>query len=240
MRTKARLNSCSGSGASAWILNTDHMHSFAFKLATRLRLGLPHADNLPIRCPACSTDLRQNPAHLLICNKANGLLQTVRHDVIRDLLVSFLQRVGIRAIAEPNYYGALSSKKKVDIDATFPLFDTHLVEVAVMTPTAKTFLKKAQEKQGGAAVREDSKTNKYQKSASAADATFVPFVMESFGTIGKQALKFIDNIVIHAYDVAPDLFSLAALRREIIDSLSTTLQIANAKVIRALLKKLFV
>ena len=134
----------------------------------------------------------------------------------------------------------MSSKKKVDIDATFTLFDTHLVEVAILTPTAKTFTKKAQERQGGAAVREDSKTNKYRNYASAAEAKFVPFVMKSFGTIGKQALQFIDNIVIHAYDAAPNLFSIAAFRREIINSLSTTLQIANAKVIRALLKKLFV
>ena len=43
-------------------------------------------------------------------------------------------------------------------------------------------------------ARETAKTSKYRKAAEAESATFVPFVLETFGGFGTQALKFVSDV----------------------------------------------
>ena len=233
----ARLISCSGRGASAWLTNPIWMPDYAFKFAIRLRLGLPLSDNLPITCPTCDYPLNTDPAHIIACRKAVGLNKSWRH-VIRDFLVGCLHRAGIRAVTEALYYN--DAMPVPDIDVTFPCYDTELVDVRLTTPTCGSYVALGQSSLGVASFHERRKERDYKSEVDRLHISFTPFVLETFGAIADKASAFIDRIVDNAVDAAPTLFSRDAFRSDIVNELSITLQIGNANVIRKMLKRHFV
>jgi hypothetical protein len=61
-----------------------------------------------------------------------------------------------------------------------------MIDVSVITPTCESYIRNG--KQGKhAADREKQKTDKYDAFARALGYRFVPFVLESYGRVGKQA-----------------------------------------------------
>ena len=72
--------------------------------------------------------------------------------------------------------------------------------------------------------------SKYKKVAEAESAFFVPFVLETFGRFGTQALKFVSDVA----SLARENLSLAQaesdFRGSMVRSLAIALQVGNAHV----------
>jgi hypothetical protein len=105
-----------------------------------------------------------------------------------------------------------------------------LVDVSVTNPTAVSYSTKSAEHDLSAArAREKSKTVKYFDQAVSEHAHFVPFVLESFGAVGEQALNFIralgSEAVAHGRFSSETSFANGMLR-----ALSIALQKGNAQV----------
>ncbi len=72
----------------------------------------------------------------------------------------------------------------------------YLVDVTVRNPTCPSNLDKASKKSlAVAAAAEQQKANKYRDIADLQDATFVPFVLESYGGLGDAANKFLNDLI---------------------------------------------
>ena len=107
-RTKARLRSTRGKGAGAWLttlpvtpaLTLSDAH---FRVACRLRLGLPPHDHLPRYC-SCGYSLEGDPTHFLSCKKLKRSAITQRHNMVLQRLSGLLQKAGGSVRIEPNWY----------------------------------------------------------------------------------------------------------------------------------------
>ena len=79
-------------------------------------------------------------------------------------------------------------------------------------------------------LRERQKVSKYRKVAEGESAIFVPFVLESWGGFGTQALKFMSDVA----SLARENLSLAQLepdfRGSMVRCLAIALQVGNAHV----------
>ena len=79
-------------------------------------------------------------------------------------------------------------------------------------------------------LRERQKVSKYRKVAEGESAIFVPFVLESWGGFGTQALKFVSDVA----SLARENLSLAQsepdFRGSMVRCLAIALQVGNAHV----------
>ena len=105
---KSRLRSIKGKHAGAWLttlplspmLTLSDAH---FRVACRLRLGLPPQDNLPPTC-ACGSNLKSDPLHFLSCKRIKRSAVTQRHNMILQRLSHHLRQAGGSVYIEPNWF----------------------------------------------------------------------------------------------------------------------------------------
>jgi hypothetical protein len=72
----------------------------------------------------------------------------------------------------------------------------YLVDVTIRNPTCPSNVNKAsRESLAVAAAAERQKVNKYKDVAEFHDATFIPFVLESYGGLGKAANNFLNDLI---------------------------------------------
>ena len=114
---------------------------------------------------------------------------TIRHDIIVRILSRYVQRAGGSCYVEPKFY----SGKRPDVHIYFPSSRT-MVDVSVIHPGAESYVRRADVPLSAAHARETAKISKYRKVAEAESAFFVPFVLETFGGFGTQALKFVSDV----------------------------------------------
>ena len=91
--SRSRFLSLRGPYAGLWLLTPPsepllELHDAHFKVAVRLRLGLPPADPLPLACICGFEPLSSDPHHFLSCKELKPAA-TARH----DLLVQALRQV---------------------------------------------------------------------------------------------------------------------------------------------------
>ena len=193
-------------------------------MAARLRLGLPPQDDLPRLC-SCQSVLQQDPLHFFSCEKLRQSAMTVRHDIIVRILSRYVQRAGGSCYVEPKFY----SGKRPDVHIYFPSSRT-MVDVSVTHPGAKSYVRRAHVPLSAAHSRETAKISKYRKVAEAESALFVPFVLETFGGFGTQALKFVSDVT----SLAKENLSLGQaesdFRGSMVRCLAIALQKGNAHV----------
>ena len=150
---------------------------------------------------------------------------TMRHDLGVRILSRFVQRAGGSCYVEPKFY----SGKRPDVHIYFPSSRT-MVDVSVVHPGAISFARHAHVPLYAAHCRERDKTSKYRKVAETESAQFVPFVLETFGGFGTQALKFVSDVA----SLARDNLSLAQsepdFRGSMVRCLAISLQVGNAHV----------
>jgi hypothetical protein len=85
-------------------------------------------------------------------------------------------------------------KSRTDGHFFFHSITTH-VDISVVNPTVKDYLKLAQQPLGAAHARELLKDGIYKDRIHQQGSLFFPFVFEAFGGIGQRAQGFIDSLV---------------------------------------------
>ena len=150
---------------------------------------------------------------------------TTRHDLLVRILSRFVQKAGGSCYVEPKFYAG----KRPDVHIYFPS-SRSMVDVSVIHPGAVSFARQAQVPLFAAHHRERQKTTKYRMVAEAESASFVPFVLETFGGFGTQALKFVSDVA----SLAKENLSLAQsepdFRSSMVRCLAVALQAGNAHV----------
>ena len=150
---------------------------------------------------------------------------TMRHDLIVRILSRFVQRAGGLCYVEPKFY----SGKRPDVHIYFPSSRT-MVDVSVIHPGAKSYARRAHVPLYAAHVRETAKSSKYKKVAESESAIFVPFVLETFGGFGTQALKFVSDVASMARENLSLAQSEPDFRGSLVRCLAIALQVGNAHV----------
>ena len=187
----ARLFACTAAYASAWLSDpflarpmTDEAHGAACKL----RLNQPMSS---LATCYCGHDLQNDPWHVL-SHKGGGEAGR-RHDEIVDRLVDAIHRAGGQAWAEPRQ-DFWQDRRRTDIFAVMAPKSYH-IDVRVTHPTSVSYVTSAC--QGSLRAAEEAaqeKKRRYAVLAHSEGATFVPFIIETFGGFGKDARAFIADL----------------------------------------------
>ena len=169
-----------------------------FAVMARMRLNLPPlpADECPDACRFCRADLQSQPLHGLTCRQMLSGEVMVRHDVIKNSLVRWLNELGAPARAEPrdpdNPRGS-----RVDILVEFPMHkERTLVDIVVSHPLAVSHVHRA----AGAslAVAEYAAKEKHRKHGPQAEerrCDLVAFSLETFGGWTAEAADFVRSVI---------------------------------------------
>jgi hypothetical protein len=192
-----RLNSCRAS-RGRW-LSTDYAYLLSNNQANivmRLWLGLdPHVNTFFNSCPLCHKDIAQDQWHALSCVKIRRKAITNRHDSAAQLLCRYARSNGALARVEPKDEGSLVPDGEVILPMKTILFD-----VSGTHPGAPSYRENNARHPGSAiSARERIKNNKYLTYASNLSARFVPFVIDTFGWLGKPATKLVKEIEADAF-----------------------------------------
>jgi len=141
-------------------------------------------------------------AEALSCRSVGHML-IHRHNLIRDELHHYLNKLGCTAIKEPQHM-MLEDGRRVDILTTIAGID-FAVDVTVINPYTEAAVEKEKASVFKApdlmciVARERTKTSKYRDLTQQNGATFVPFVVTVDGVLGEKALEFLDRIAkVHA------------------------------------------
>jgi hypothetical protein len=151
--------------------------------------------------------LASDPTHFHFCQHQKRTAITARHDLVVRTLAKLFRQVGAVVHIEPRIYG--SERLRPDMDITFP-DRTLMLDVAITHPASPS--RTSSTPLAAAAYTEKAKSTKYAKLAATQAATFLPFVVESYGAFGKRAkevLKILRNAAKN---------SLLALSCESVDS----------------------
>ena len=202
VRDKARLNSCKGYGASAWLtaipkLPLYRLEPAEFRTALRLRLGMEQPPIfITTPCGGCkrhSVDAFGD--HYLSCTRGGNHL-AIRHDRVVDAFAAMMRTAG-HITRTTNLTDIITqtdtvtgSRLRPDIVALGWHEDGRDVclDVAVTHPTAATYVDGAAETPLHAATqREIKKDSKYLAACTADGMAFSPLVFESYGAFGTRA-----------------------------------------------------
>ena len=133
--------------------------------------------------------------HALSCVKLRRKAVTTRHDSAAQLLCRFARSNGALARVEPKDSGSVVPDGEVTLPTKTVLFD-----VSGTHPAAPSYRSNNARHPGTAiSARECTKNNKYLAYATALNARFVPFVIDTYGWLGKPAIKLIKEIADDAF-----------------------------------------
>ena len=233
---RARLNSTSAPGAGLWLCAVPttselFLPDHAFRIALRLRLGLPTQSDLPRRC-TCGASLlptatSANTAHFLTCHHQTSTSGRTRHDWVVKRLVSHARRAGL-----PTYYEPYYVDTRPDGEIYYP-DQQEWFDVSVIHPAAASYVRQASQQQLYAAgVREKAKVAKHGSNARSQHASIVPVVFESYGAFGECAKGFISRIVAYISEATLSGASAAEERQLISQEIAIAIQSGNALMIR--------
>ena len=231
-RDRARLLAVSAQGAGTWLhAIPTHPHARlddqSFRVAARLRLGLAPDQFMPAHCRPCGVAagcLRSDPWHALSCVHLRSSAHTHRHDLVVKLLSKWIVRLGGTCVIEPHRLERPpdGSKRRPDLDVT--LADKrYLVDVTVRHPAAPSRAYRGARGSLEVAAEAEREKTEYHRAATAAarGAQFVPFAVETFGGLGRQAAEFVKTVSAQmaqlAYTWAP---------REVVAGLPTAVAVA--------------
>jgi hypothetical protein len=148
---------------------------------------------------------------------------TLRHDLLVRHLGRYIQKAGGVCYIEPRFY----SGKRPDAHVYFPS-SRNAIDVSVIHPAAATYAKRAFIPLHSAVLRERQKISKYKKTAEEEHASFVPFVLETFGGFGSHATRFISDVSSLASESIVLAQSDPDFRGSLVRTLAIALQVGNA------------
>ena len=189
----ARVRAAAGLGAKSIMLmqpttQETTLPPAAMEFAAKYRSGTFSTEDIKVCvCGKCTPSI----THILSCKYLRG--RFIRHDVIVNILHDMLSEVGYCATTEMMVVE--HSQKRMDIVVTLPTGVVWL-DVSVVNPLVETYLDDTNHLK----TREKQKIAKYATHASGANARFVPFIVDTFGAIGKQAAEFLKLIAQKGWD----------------------------------------
>ena len=197
---KAILHSTANSPPSSAFLTTFptepryEINDIAFIQAARLRLGLsPHPPLDDIQQCSCGKEII-DPWHFLSCTHLKRTAITNRHNVIVNLIASFVRDCGGIALVEP---AALSKQSSKHPDIDIVIGTRHIyVDVTIRHPLAPSKLHSASTHPNSILQSaERDKHKKYDTLAHQNHASFIPFVVDTFGHITETSLQLLHDII---------------------------------------------
>ncbi|KAJ9448340.1 hypothetical protein DIPPA_10064 [Diplonema papillatum] len=221
VQIRARIQSCSGQHASAWLYGNAEadprlwLSPAELAVAIRLRLGLPIAPT-PSICRLCGTGSADvDGVHARSC--FSGGRRTRMHNALRDVIADFARR-GLLAPAVERPVFSNTERKRPDIsyvrDGT-----TVVLDVAVtfpLQPSNPQYAKRAAEKPGGAAtayataVKEGKYRGIIDNEPNPREWLAVPLVVDTFGAWCPGALTELRQIA--RKSAHPDTWTAGAAR----------------------------
>uniref|UniRef100_A0A0G4GL76 Uncharacterized protein n=1 Tax=Chromera velia CCMP2878 TaxID=1169474 RepID=A0A0G4GL76_9ALVE len=211
---RARLRSCAGGPASAWLtaMPSSHWTTIAptlFFVALRLRLGL----NLPEiqRNPICACGLPLDLAghHVQRCATGGGIWW--RHEQVKDAFCNILSGVRHTYVSRERTFAQLGlftpirlveeGQKRPDLLSGMPSGESYVGDVFVTHPMSVEAARlRRMSNYAGAAARdmEMVKDRKYKTICKEMGLEFVPLVFETYGRWGKKTVEFLSAVVNHA------------------------------------------
>lgn len=220
-----------------------HHEDFSEGLRKRL-LMTPTRDISHLSCICRSNPEERDRFHVYRCNKYQYIWNK-RHDLIRDELCRLIKSVRPTAYVnkEQNvtrFKNPSSNHHQQDLRCDIMATETasseqFIIDVSVTDPTCKVAIKNGSSSvpSKSASLREKEKRSDYKRYL-IPDAydKFVPFVIESTGRFGQEAMAFIDKICkLDKLDLALD-DSIRQARWNFLHSVSNILVTANARVAR--------
>ena len=201
------------------------MPNAAFIVAAQQRLALSFPR--PMRCNCDLTKLVHDAQHAHVCPFIRKNAGYLRHQMVLSGL-----REACNECAAPNTIRDHSLKRAQNEREIQPDLFVHkgnasfMIDVSVVHPAADSYARGASRVATYAArLRENDKTRKYKALADRNGFTFVPFVMETTGAMGAEALRFLSMLSEDADH--PASFLRNAKRR-----LAIALQRGNFRVVR--------
>jgi hypothetical protein len=223
----ARVTASRAPGSGLWLIAATRSLDFrmsndSFKRGVRLRLGLPPIDNMPSHCGSgggrCGFPLAQDPWHFLSCARLASTMLDLRHNHVCQILAIWCRRVNACVTLEPTSLDNRNQNRPdLHVIMGHRLF---LVDVSIVHPTATSNVVQAARSLSAAKKREKVKLRQYSEMARQQSATFVPFVIESFGGFGPRAVEFMKEVADFAHQ------HMDFDRDEVIVDLKTTIAVA--------------
>ena len=167
----------------------------------------------------------KDPWHDLSCVHRRKNELNVRHDLVVKCIKYYAEIAGACSRLEPNGLSE-DGRKRPDLE----LFLGHihqLIDVTIVHPTCRSYLKKAQEPLVIAEMAATNKLSKYSNMSIQLQAKIVPFAIESFGGFSQSAQNFISTLA-HFASNHSTLFHKKELIRDFISSISIAVQRGNA------------
>src|SRR3569623_1369726 len=224
LKEKQRDVSSSATNAGLWLTSFPSLPELSladdyFLLAVKLR----PMDDLPDVC-SCKAKLADDSQHFFSCKKLKRKAMTVRHDAFVRLLRDAFHHVGAVVHVEPRLYD--TERVRPDLDILLPDQNV-MLDVAVTHPGAPC--RKSDRPLAAASDIQSIKNRKYGDWATQRGGRFLPFVLETHGTLGKQAdavLKLLAKVASHSAAV----LNVPEFLTQFKQKLSATLQRGNALV----------
>jgi len=194
---KARILSSASKHAGAWLTVAPNkflylnMHPIDFSICLRYRLGVSvHQEGE--MCPVCNEEtLDANGNHGVNCKKSGDMIS--RHNAIRDYLASQCQTAQLSPRTEVGDEGNLRPG-----DVFLPRWagiKPAAIDVSVVNPLKVGSVAKSAKEQGATAAKAaEDKCRKYAPYVAANDVSFIPFIMETYGGLGVDAIAFIKRL----------------------------------------------
>ena len=231
---RARLRCCSrmkGQPAvNAWLSASaaSAIEDTHVRVAVRLRLGLPPLSSLPFastRCPLCEFDFGGDCWHALSCQSIKRLSVTSRHDKIANLLINFFNSNLFLARAVKKAF----ANKLPDVEVHLPR-ETIFIDVSGTHPFNPSYLERTLTNISSALDnRANIKINKYSAWARERNARFIPFVLDTFGRLHKDAADIIKLACSERAGLAPSPNSQSS--QSLLTELSLQWQRGNGEII---------
>ena len=200
---QARLRSCAGSGAGAFLtcaasdVSRTELMDGAFRFAVSWRLGRTcFASDLSCRVARdhgrrgfCGAALDNMGDHAAVCGC--GGLKILRHSRLVTCLRGILRESGVTVapteVMVPAWRTRSGGSSRLEIAYTFEGIRRH-VDVILRHPRARAFVTRAAEQDGFAAsFGEQEKFDRYPAIPHAGLEAVQPFGMETFGRLGREA-----------------------------------------------------
>ena len=153
----------------------------ALRFAAQNRLGTAVFGASKCACGAAHPTV----AHALSCKKLRG--RFVRHDVTVNLLANMCCEAGFTATTEVMVVEG--KQKRMDLVITLPTGRVW-IDVSFVNPLAPSYLSDKDPK----ATREKAKVAKWGNDARRRGVSFIPFIIDTYGGIGKQAKEWLGEI----------------------------------------------
>jgi hypothetical protein len=204
-----------------------------YRIAARLNLGLPPLGSdhqLPADCPLCDKGqnaVASDPWHYLSCPSQRKREVKTRHNAVKDALYRAVLLTGGQAVREVRGLQA-GSDLRPDLQIVYP--GQHvLTDVAVVHPGAHA-RRQPENSTATAKKMAGEKRTKYAAIASRHDAELIPFVVETCGGLGPDAMALLD-VISGAASEHLSLWSQEDAAKEMLNSVAIAVQKGNAMAV---------